>query len=80
MRKMPKQILEFSWANVKVDLLIKNIQSTRSRLTLSVWNVKIFSEVLTLSWAVNRRVRGSHGKKSGAPGQRTMTEKAWYQK
>lgn len=49
-------------------------------MTLSIWNVeKVFSEVLTLSWVMNKRVGGSHGKKSGAPGKRTMTEKAWYQ-
>ena len=47
--------MEFRWANVKVELLIKSIQSTRRGVTLSVWNAeKVFSEVLTLSWIMNK--------------------------
>ena len=73
--------LQFSWVNVKVELLIKSIWSTGKEVTLSAWDVEeVFSEVLTLSWVMNKWVGGSQGKDGGVPGKRTATEKAWCQK
>lgn len=49
--------MQFSWANVKVELLIKSIQSKRRGVTLSVWNAeKVLSEVLTLRWILKKGV------------------------